>query len=307
MIGRIVEVANEGRHLSVDRGHMLVEAKDIAPQRVPLDDIAVLIANAHGLSYSNNLLCRLAERGALVVLCGANHAPIAWVWPLVGNFEQAGRMAAQLRASDALRARIWQRLVRAKILHQAAALAAVGQSPSALASMAARVKPGDPDNLEGLASQRYWPLLLGPGFRRDPDRDDANALLNWGYAVLRSATARAVMAAGLHPSLGVFHRNVLNPMCLVDDLMEPFRPFVDLAVVRLGLDGHDAIGREAKHRLVSVLYVDLRLAEETTPLMTCIERLALSVARSFREAKVQLALPEVPTPLDLTSLGREAC
>lgn len=307
MIGRIVEVTSEGRRLSVDRGHMLVEAEGAAPVRVPLDDIAVLIANAHGLTWSNNLLVKLGERGALVVLCTANHNPVAWVWPLNGNFEQAGRMAAQIRAGDGLKGRLWQRIVRAKLLNQGAALASRGQPAGALEALAGRVKPGDPDNLEGLAAQRYWPLLFGPSFRRNPDLDGANALLNWGYAVLRSATARAVMAAGLHPSLGLFHKNALNPMCLVDDLMEPFRPFVDLAALRLVLDGHERLEPHAKRRLVATLHLDLRLAGEVTPLQVCLERLAVSLAQSFKTGKALLALPEPPTPIELGPLGYETC
>ncbi|HFD16189.1 MAG TPA: type II CRISPR-associated endonuclease Cas1 [Rhodospirillales bacterium] len=307
MLGRIVEIGSDNRHLSVDRGHLLIRGPDEQKQRVALDDIAVLICNAHGLTCSANLVLRLAERGAVVVFCGANHLPTAWTLPIVGHHEQSGRMRAQLAASPALRKRLWQRLVRAKVENQAAVLGAVGISGEALASMARRVKPGDPDNLEGLAAQRYWPLLFGEGFRRNPDGGGANALLNWGYAVLRSAVARAVVGAGLHPTPGIHHRSAVNPMCLVDDVMEPFRPFVDLAVRRLVEEGNDEVGRESKARLVAVLYADLEVEGETSPMFVCLERLTVSLARSFREGRVRLVLPHPPTALELAPVGRETC
>ena len=121
MIGRIVEIASDGRHLSVKRGFMLVEADGVEAARIPLDDIAVVLANAHGLSYSNNLLVTLAERGVMVVLCGPNHAPAAWLWPVAGHHAQTERMLAQARIGRPLSKRLWQELVVAKVTQQAAA------------------------------------------------------------------------------------------------------------------------------------------------------------------------------------------
>jgi CRISPR-associated protein Cas1 len=286
---------------------MRVEASDAAPIRVALDDIAVLICNAHGLTYSNSLLVKLAERGALVLLCGANHNPVAWLWPLNGHFEQAGRMIAQAGGKESLKRRVWQRLVRGKLVNQGAVVAALGHKAGAFEALARKVAPGDRGNLEAQAAQRYWPLLFGPGWRRNRDAEGANALLNWGYTILRSAVARAVMAAGLHPSLGVFHRNTQNAMCLVDDVMEPFRPFVDLAALRLVLAGHETLDPHTKRRLVAVMYLDLVIEGETSPLLVCLERLALSLARSFQAGKPELALPTPPTALELAPLGHETC
>jgi len=291
----------------VDRGHLLIRGPDDEKHRIALEDVAVLICNAHGLTCSVNLVRRLAERGAVVVFCGSNHLPVAWTLPVVGHHEQSGRMRAQLAATPALRNRLWQRLVRAKIENQAAVLEAVGQVGAALEAMSRRVRPGDPDNLEGLAAQRYWPLLFGEGFRRNPDGEGANALLNWGYAVLRSAVARAVVGAGLHPTPGIHHRSAVNPMCLVDDVMEPFRPFVDLAVRRLLEDGNEQVDPRSKARLVAVLYADLEVQGATSPILVCLERLAASLARSFRDGRVRLALPHPPTALELAALGRETC
>jgi CRISPR-associated protein Cas1 len=153
------------------------------------------------------------------------------------------------------------------------------------------VKPGDPENIEAQAARRYWPLLLGAEFRRDQAAPGANALLNYGYAVLRAGVARAICAVGLHPGLGVFHRNSQNPMPLVDDLMEPFRPAVDDAVRRLLAEGVTEVTVAAKRRMVALLWQDEATAAGTSPLATVILRTAQSLAESFLSGAAVLAFP----------------
>jgi CRISP-associated protein Cas1 len=297
MVGRVVEVATNGRHLAVDRGFLIVTGQGAEVGRIPLDDIAAVVANAHGLTYSNNLLVTLATRGVPVVLCGANHRPAALVWPVDGHHAQAGRMSDQASASLPLKKRLWQQIVRAKILAQGATLAAVGAEAGGFRLLARKVRPGDPDNVEAEAARRYWPLLLGPDFRRDIDAGGPNGLLNYGYAVLRAATARAVMAAGLHPSLGLMHSNRGNALVLVDDLMEPFRPVVDREVHRLRGEGIIEVSAEGKAALARIMIVDLPAEEGISPLMTCLDRLAGSLAKAYAGESERLALPEPGLPL----------
>ncbi len=297
MVGRVVEIATDGRHLAVDRGFLTVAEKGGDVGRVPLDDIAAVVANAHGLTYSNNLLVTLAARGVPVVLCGPNHRPAAVVWPVDGHHAQAGRMSDQAAASAPLKKRLWQQIVRAKILAQGAALAAVGAEAGGFRLLARKVRPGDPDNVEAEAARRYWPLLFGSDFRRDTDSGGLNGLLNYGYAVLRAATARAVMAAGLHPSLGLMHSNRGNALVLIDDLMEPFRPIVDREVHRLRHEGILEVTSEAKKALARTMVVDLPAEEGLSPLMTCLDRLAGSLAKAYAGEGDRLVLPEPGLPL----------
>ncbi len=299
MIGRVVEIAQDGRHLAVERGFMTVRAEGAEIGRIPLDDIGVVIANAHGLTYSNNLLVALAERGAGFVLCGPNHNPVAWIWPLVGHHAQAAKMRAQLAAPRPLCKRLWRDVVQAKIEQQGAVLAALGKPSGGFHLLARQVRSGDPDNIEAQAARRYWPLIFGDEFRRDRDQAGTNALLNYGYAILRSATARAIVAAGLHPSIGIHHRNQYNDMCLVDDLLEPFRPLVDLFVARLAGAGVDSVTPEAKRSLAELTAADLRAAEGTSPLATCLERLAISLGQAFESGQAKLSLPLAPLPLEM--------
>ena len=291
MIGRVIEIASEGRHLARYRGLMTVSAGSAEDGRVPLDDIGVLLCNARGLTYSNDLLTELARRGAAVVLCGSDYLPVAWIWPLDGNHIQGLRMRCQLEASLPLRKRLWQAMVKAKIEQQKTVLEMLGKSDGGLDTLARRVKSGDPDNMEAQAARRYWPRLFGTDFQRERFGEMPNPLLNYGYTVLRAATARAVTAAGLHPSLGVHHHNRYDAMCLVDDLMEPFRPAIDYAVVRLIESGCAEVTSEAKRTLVGVLAADMSTDRGTTPLETCLERAAQSLAQSFEVKQASLVFP----------------
>lgn len=304
MIGRIVEIADDRRHLFVNRGFMVIrdtegERKELG--QVPLDDIAAVIANAHGISYTNNLLVALAERGAPFVLCAANHNAVGMLWSLDGHHVQAKRMEAQIAAAQPVHKRMWAAVVKSKLEQQAAALEAAGAVTAPLTALIRKVKSGDPDNIEGQGARRYWSLLFGEAFRRDQDAGGINALLNYGYTIARSATARAVVAAGLHPSIGLHHSNDANAMRLVDDLMEPFRPVVDLKVWQLQRQGEAHITPETKRALVRTLYDDMQTSAGATPVMVCMQKLAVSLAQVYLGERDKLDLPFPGLPLALAS------
>ena len=310
MTGRIVEVADDRRHLFMWRGFMVI--RDTATQgksgklgQVPLDDIAAVIANAHGLSYTNNLLVALSERGTPFVLCAANHNATGMLWPVDGNFQQAKRFDAQLAASKPTKKRLWAEIVRCKLQQQAAALDAAGAPSTPLTALVPKVRSGDPTNIEAQGARRYWTLLFGSDFRRDREGGDLNAMLNYGYTVLRAATARAVIGAGLHPTLGLHHRNEGNPMRLVDDLMEPFRPLIDLLVWRLGQQQESTLTPENKRILVHCLYEDMQTSGGTTPAIVCMQRIAVSLAQVFMgdRKKLDLPLPGLPVALGARLTG----
>jgi CRISP-associated protein Cas1 len=298
MVGRVVEIATDGRHLSIHRGFLVVAESGAEVGRVPMDDVAAVVANAHGLTYTNNALIELSSRGVPVVLCGPNHMPAAIIWPVDAHHVQTGRMNDQIAASLPLKKRLWAQLVRAKILAQGATLAAVGAPSGGFYLLSRKVRSGDPDNVEAEAARRYWPLLFGKGFHRDTDADGINAMLNYGYAVLRAGVARAVMAAGLHPGFGLMHSNRSNPMVLIDDLMEPFRPTVDREVVRLAGRGIASVDRDSKAELARIMVVDLPTDLGMSPLMTCAERLAQSLAKVYARGAESLDLPLPSLPLE---------
>lgn len=304
MIGRIVEIADDRRHLSVSRGFMVVtdtEGDRRELGQVPLDDIAAVIANAHGLSYTNALLIALSERGAPFVLCAANHNAAGMLLPIEGNYQQARRFDAQIEAGKPLRKRLWADIVKAKLQQQAATLGAAAAPTAPLTALAAKVRSGDPENLEAQGARRYWTLLMGEDFRRDQNAGGVNGMLNYGYTVLRAATARAVVAAGLHPTLGLHHSNEGNAMRLVDDMMEPFRPVMDLKVWQLAKRGEDSITPDTKRALVHTLYEDMQTAVGATPVMACVQRLATSLSMVYLSERSKLDLPFPGLPLALAA------
>lgn len=299
---RIVEIAEDGRHLSLSRGFLVVSAGGEEVGRVALDDIGAVVANAHAMTYTGNLIGAFVKRNIAMIFCGPNHSPEAILWPVDGHHVQSARMRAQIEARRPLRKRLWQMIVRAKVTAQGAVLEAVGQPAGAFAALARAVRTGDPENIEAQAARRYWPLLMGRDFRRDTRAPGANAMLNYGYAIIRSATARAVMAAGLHPSIGIHHRSRYNPMCLVDDLMEPFRPIVDLRVTGLLEAGLEEVVPETKALLAAITTLDMYAAQGVSPVGVCIQRLATSVALSFASGKPEIELPLKPLPGELAAV-----
>lgn len=304
MIGRIVEVADDRRHLKLHRGFMVVldtESPGRELGQVPLDDIAAVIANAHGLSYTNNLLVALAERGSPFVLCGANHNAVGMLLPIDGNYELARRIDAQIATPLPTQKRLWAAVIKAKLQQQSAALEAAGAPPAPLLSLVKKVRSGDPENIEAQGARRYWGLLFGSEFRRDQNAAGINAQLNYGYTVLRASMARAVIAAGLHPAIGLHHSHDNNAMRLVDDLMEPFRPLVDLKVWQLQANGETEINPNSKRALVRVLFDDMATVVGATPVMACMQRLAVSLAQVYLGQTTSLELPFPGLPLDLAA------
>lgn len=300
---QIIDIATDGRHLSRDRGFLKVSEHGGEVGRVPLDQVAGVIVHAHGTTWSTSLLVELAERGAPVVLCAANHAPRAVLLPLEGHHLQGARMRAQWQAKAPLIKQAWKQVVIAKITMQAAALDAVGEHAAPLKMMTRKVQSGDTTNIEAQAARYYWPRLMGPEFRRDTGQGDENALLNYGYTVLRAATSRAVVAAGLHPTIGLFHANRGNAFALADDLMEPFRPLVDLCVRRIAQDQGAQVDTTAKQGLARLIATDLPLGEGITPVSVALMKFATSLGQSFEKGALTLALPGPPDGLTLASLG----
>jgi CRISPR-associated protein Cas1 len=270
VLKRLVEIEDDSVHLRTYRGFLIVEGateegrKEVG--RIPLDDVGAVIANSYGLTYSNAILVALAEKGIPFVLCGTNHLPVGFLLPISGHHEQAAHIEHQVGASVSLRKRIWQQIVKAKVRQQARVIDSIGQDGVGLTRLASLVRSGDPENIEAQAAKRYWSQLMGNSFRRDATGSEPNGLLNYGYAILRSAVARSIVASGLHPSLAVHHSNDRNAFRLADDLIEPFRPFVDLTVKKLSDEQLVDVNRETKTILANVLYRDLATITGTVTL-----------------------------------------
>lgn len=301
MIGGLVEVAENGRYLSVQRGFLKVSEKGEELGRVPLDDITALILSGSQITLSKTLMVELAERKAIIVTCGRNWHPISISLPFGAHYEAAGILHDQINASQPLRKRLWQQIVQAKIDNQAAVLRRYARGTRAIGELAVlrrRVRSGDPDNMEAQAARHYWPALMGSDFRRDRHSDGVNAFLNYGYTILRAATARAVCGSGLHPSLGLHHGTRVNPFALIDDLMEPFRPLVD-SVARETYGDAKELDAAHKRTLAAVLREDMMLETGLSPVTNCLTRLARSLTASLASKRPELVIAEVHKPEQL--------
>ncbi|WP_373486564.1 type II CRISPR-associated endonuclease Cas1 [Blastomonas sp.] len=301
---RIVDISSDDLQLSLHRGFLLVSKDDAEVGRIALDDIHAVIVHAR-ITWSSTIVAALAERGAPIVFCGGNHMPTAVTLPIEGHHAQGARIQAQWNASRPLAKQLWRRVVSAKIVMQGSLLEARAiDGAAAFPHMAARVKSGDPDNLEAQAARRYWPLLMGKDFRRDRDMDGANALLNYGYAIIRASCARAIVAAGLHPTIGIHHANRGNAFALADDLVEPFRPLVDALVAGLVAQGVHDLSPAIKRQFARLIAFDLRYGGETSPVSVVTQKLAQAVAVCFETGRIDLALFQCPTPIEWAGIGQ---
>lgn len=279
---RVLDFSNTPAFLSVRNEQLVIESKDQPTLTVPVAEIAIVLLSGQAVSLTQPVLAALLAANASVVIGGANHLPAGMLLPTSAHSLSTQRLFEQIEMSEPRRKRLWQSVVIAKIRAQAACLAEHDIDPAPLCALAARVRSGDPDNLEAAAAGRYWPLLMGADFRRRADSPDCNRLLNYGYAILRAAVARSVCGAGLHPSLGIHHRARGNPFCLADDLMEPYRPLVDSEVKKIvGEWGEDVSPMPAvKKRLMEAVFGRLEHDGEWRAAGEWFDRTAQSVLTS---------------------------
>ncbi len=306
MKNRIIEVASDGRYLHADRGFLVIKRGMNEQARVPIDDVGALIGSGHGLVMTGELVVRLAERRAPLVVCNRKKQPAAMLLPLQGHHLQGERLWQQAHAKPGLRNRLWKQIVQSKLRAQARTLEAFGRPGARMRRLVQQVRAGDPANIEAQGARIYWTLLFGTAFRRDPDQSGINQLLNYGYVVLRTAAARSIVAAGLHPTLGLHHRNPFNSMALADDLMEPLRPLIDAAVFGLiACDRAAALSPDNKRLLALVLYRMIPTEAGLSPITTALDRMCFSLTEALSGSRRSLELPGELSATALRALATE--
>ncbi|MDC7222291.1 MAG: type II CRISPR-associated endonuclease Cas1 [Spirochaetales bacterium] len=303
MLHQIVEISEEGRYLSSRRGSLQIKQGNDSIGSVPFDDIAVLLITARGATLSKESLIRVNEHGGVVILCGKNYAPASYIFPHSSHYEHTGRLLDQIESSVPLKKQIWKSLIQAKIRHQAQILSFYHKKEyKQLEYLSEKVTSGDKENLEAYAARIYWKGLFGDGFIRDYNGSGINALLNYGYGVLRGMTARAVCSVGLSPALGVHHKNRSNNLCLVDDLIEPYRPLFDVAAYELSQNGDIQITPEVKRKIIQLCWLDFESPKGKTPMIRIIENMAMSLVNSFQEKKNKIDISPLPDDYRLAEL-----
>lgn len=292
MLNRVLEIHEENRYLSLNRGFIVIQHGSEELGRVPLDDIGVLLLSAQSVSFSKNILNALAEKGCISVLCGKNYTPQSMVLPVYSHYLFAKILKNQINSSLPFKKRIWQQVVVKKIMNQALTLRLCGKDSGFLERIATTVKSGDSDNREAYAARLYWKSLFGKEFTRDKDLEGVNSFLNYGYAIMRASMARAVCSSGLLPSLGIHHENHLDQFALADDLFEIYRPIVDYIVFNLNPAEETELNHEYKTKLADALWIKVHTSQGDSPAFQSMQYLTASYVRALEDGKAVIDLPE---------------
>lgn len=296
----------------VERNDTLPESfKKESVRTLPIEDIGVVVLDHQQITITHGLMDKLLNNNTAVVTCDKSRMPVGLLLPLDGNSTQSERFRDQIDASIPLKKQLWQQTVKYKIANQAAVLQQYRNDKAKnMLAWADDVKSGDPDNLEARAAVYYFRNLFPtlPDFRRDREGYAPNNLLNYGYAILRAIIARSLVGSGLLPTLGIFHKNRYNAYCLADDIMEPYRPYVDKLVVEIvdeklfiknssdDLESSDewlSLTKEIKAQLLSIPTLDVVIDGKRSPLMIAAQQSTASLAKCFSGELRKISYPEM--------------
>ncbi len=263
----------------------------------PIEDIGVIVLDHKQITITSGVLEAFLENNCAVLTCDSKSMPVGLLLPLHGNTTQNKRFRQQLDASLPLSKQLWQQTVKAKIENQAAVLKeCTGEEMKCMRVWAANVRSGDPDNQEARAAAYYWKNLFRiEGFTRDRDGIPPNNLLNYGYAILRAVVARGLVASGLLPTLGIHHHNRYNAYCLADDIMEPYRPYVDRLVYDMVKQGanYAELTKDLKVRLLTIPTLETTIAGKRSPLMVAVGQTTASLYKCFSGELRKISYPEI--------------
>jgi CRISPR-associated protein Cas1 len=296
MIKRTLYFSNPAR-LSTRTEQLVVKREHEEEISVPIEDIGLVILDHVQLSYTQALISKLLENNCAVIFCNDTHHPTGMLLNLDGHTLQSQKFKAQIEASLPLKKQLWQQTVQAKIENQAKLLRMQRKEAKYLEELAGKVKSNDADNCEALAASYYWKHLFPAflQFTRHREGDPPNGLLNYGYAILRAVCARSLTASGLLPTLGIFHRNQYNAYCLADDIMEPYRPYVDKVVCDIVRDNGQLLEMrgDLKKILLGIPAMDVIIDDEKSPLMNAMQRTTASLARCFEGKQRKILYPQM--------------
>ncbi|MGL5912618.1 MAG: type II CRISPR-associated endonuclease Cas1 [Bacteroidales bacterium] len=283
----------------VERADLPDSFKSETVRTIPIEDIGVMVLDHKQITLTQGLLEALLANNCAVITCDSNRMPVGLMLPLCGNTTQSERFRHQIEASLPLKKQLWQQTIVAKIENQAAILQQIHNAEVRnMQKWANDVKSGDSDNLEARSAAYYWKTLFPqiPNFTRDREGIAPNHLLNYGYAILRAIIARSLVASGMLPTLGIFHRNKYNAYCLADDIMEPYRPYVDRLVIEImnaELDYHKELTRDMKARLLTIPVLDVEINGRRSPLMIAAGLTSSSLQKCFAGDSRKILYPQI--------------
>lgn len=298
-------------YLSLSNGQLVIQLSDKGDlplnsgsdniKTIPIEDIGVAVIDNKRITITSALIASLMDNNVALITCDEKSMPSGLLLPLEGNQIQSERFREQMDASLPLKKQLWQQTVESKIENQAALLKySTGEDAQNMLVWAGSVKSGDSDNLEGRAAAYYWKNIFPqlPFFNRGRFEESPNNLLNYGYAILRAVVARSLVATGLLPTLGIHHHNRYNAFCLADDIMEPYRPYVDKIVVDVLKEGNTSpqLTRDIKAKLLTIPAIDVFINNHRSPLMLAVSQTTSSLSKCFSGESRKLVYPELNCP-----------
>lgn len=287
-------------YISLSNAQMKITQKDGSEERIrtiPVEDIGLVILDHPQITTTQGIILALLKNNACVVYCNEKHMPESFMLPLADNHTYSEKVKDQINASEPLKKQLWKQTVGQKILNQSKVLKTLGYKYKELESIYRRVQSGDTENVEGYASAIYWEEVLRTyESRRGRFEDAPNHLFNYGYAILRSVIARNLVGSGCLPVLGIHHTNKYNPYCLADDIMEPYRPIVDLMIINYLNDNYtlsDTLTREDKLHLLHIPVIDITIEKKKSPLMVGAQRTTASLAKCYSGEARKILYPDI--------------
>ena len=296
MIKRIIDVS-DAAYVRLKHQQLVIEKQSEIVGQVPIEDLGILILQHPAIVLSQQLIVACQKNKVVIVFCDEKHLPYSIILPVgEGHTLHNKILKQQMAISEPTRKRLWQKIVQHKIKQQEQTLVMLNKVSTRLSFLSTQVKTGDSGNCEAIAAQAYWKLLFGKAFKRDADLDGVNSLLNYGYAIIRAAVARSICGAGLHPALGLFHTNQYNSLCLADDLMEPFRPWVDYVVYQMASTNSEVtINQQSKQALLGLMSEAVLYKKKRMPFMVALHYLMADLKRCYSHG-----IKTLPYPLLLT-------
>ena len=293
MIKRIIDIS-EAAYLHLKQRQLCIDKQGKMVGKIPIEDLGVLILQHEAIVLTQQLIIACQKNKVAIIFCDAKHLPYSVALPIAEAHNLHNKvLKQQINITEPLRKRLWQQIVREKIRQQVMTLVLVDKDSARLRRLIKEVKTGDSGNCEAVAAQIYWKLLFGNQFRRDVDREGVNSLLNYGYSIIRAMIARSICSTGLHPTLGLFHRNQYNALCLADDVMEPFRPWIDWLVYQMAQENQITINQYSKQLLLGLLSKEVVHEGKKMPLMVATHYLMANLKSCYNKEKKVLNYPQV--------------
>jgi len=293
LIKRIVDIS-EASYIHLKDRQLIIDREKEFVGSIPIEDLGILILQHPAIVMTQALIIACQENNVAVVFCDERHLPYSCLLPLCeGHSLHSKILKVQTSITPPIKNRLWQQVVKFKIRNQIDTLELANKNTSALERLLTKVKSGDPENIEAQAARNYWRILFGEGFRRDIDAPGVNSLLNYGYAVMRAMIARSIVSSGLHPAFGLHHSNQYNGLCLADDLMEPFRPWVDWLVYSFAQQNNNVVVNHSTKQILLGLLVEKVLWEkQSMPLMVACHYFMANLKVTFEARSSKLVYPK---------------